>query len=189
MGHQWGVLLDHRDISASAYAPTGTHKVLWDYWREMQQASGELVPPHAQFRPSRLASILPKLALSEYIDRDTQKVRVVGGGHDGLLPRDIAGLNLFDFVDPVTAETRKKIYDQVISRPCGCYSDEIAVTKTGRRIHYKGLFLPMLNKSGEPKIFIGAYDVTAEGFSLEEASMEGIVTRTTHDVCLINMKE
>ncbi len=181
--------MEQREIPASGYVPSGIHKVLWDYWCEMQQQGGGLIAPYALFRPSRLSSILPQLALSEYIDENTQKIRVIGGGHDGLWPPEAIGSNLFDHVDPVTAEVRKKLYHEVISRPCGCYFDEVAVSKTGKRVRYKGLFLPLLDKAGAPNIFIGAYDISAEGYDLEDASEEGIITRDTHDVILINLRD
>lgn len=183
-----GKLIVHMDeISASTYSPTGSHKVLWDYWCELQKGADVAVPPYRSMRPSRLVSIMPKLALSDYIDKDTQKIRLIGGGHDSLWPKEAIGANLFDFVDPQTAKGRKHIYHEMITRPCGCFSDEVAVTTTGKRVRYRGLFLPMLDKNAAPHIFIGVYDVSAEGFDLEEASREGVVSRFTHEAFLINL--
>lgn len=178
-----------KEVDAAQYAPTGIHKTLWDYWCELANSTGKLVPSHADFRPSHLASILPTLALSEYVDENTQLIKVIGGGHDNLWPSEAAGANLFDFVEPETAKARKLIYKEVMARPCGCYSDDVAVTTSGRRIRYRGLFLPLLNKVGEPKIFLGTYEATPEGFSLEDASEEGIVSRVQHELLLINLKE
>lgn len=89
-----------QEVSAAQYAPTGIHKILWDYWRELAQSTGKLVPAHADFRPSRLTSILPTLAMSEYVDENTQRVRVVGGDHDKVWPNEDVGANLFDLIDP-----------------------------------------------------------------------------------------
>lgn len=177
------------DVAASKYTPTGIHATLWDYWIELRNEADGPIPFYSEFRPSRLASILPYLALSDYIDRDTQKIRLIGGGHDSLWPSEAIGGNLFDFVDPATAENRKRLYDQVISRPCACYFDETATTQAGRLIRYKGLFLPLLNSAGEPHIFIGAYDVLVEGYEMEQVSLEGVVSREQKQVILVNLLE
>ncbi|MBO6506155.1 MAG: PAS domain-containing protein [Kordiimonadaceae bacterium] len=178
-----------QEVSAAQYAPTGIHKILWDYWRELAQSTGKLVPAHADFRPSRLTSILPTLAMSEYVDENTQRVRVVGGDHDKVWPNEDVGANLFDLIDPETAKARKLIYQEVISRPCGCYSDDIAIAPNGQRVRCRAFFLPLLNKAGEPKIFIGTYDTTLDGFSVEEASTDGIVSRAQDELLLVNLKE
>lgn len=176
-----------QDISATDFTPEGSHRRLWSYWRSLQTAAGTLVPPRSAFKPSKLIDILPTLALSEYIDDYTQLIRVIGGGHDSFWPKEAIGSNLFDYVDSETAEIRRRLYHEVMTRPCGCFLDEVAITSRGRRMRYKGLFLPLLNSAGEPKIFIGSYDFTADGYEMEQASSEGIVSRSTEDILLIDL--
>lgn len=163
--------------------------MLWNYWRALQQEHDGLVPPYTAFQPSKLVRILPSLALSEYIDRDTQKIRLIGGGHDGFWPPGAIGANLFDFVDTAAAEGRKRLYQEVIARPCGCYFDEDGVANNGRVIRYRGLFLPMLDKNAMPYIFIGAYTVSADGFDLDGVTVPGIAFRTTNDIKFVNLSD
>ncbi len=163
--------------------------MLWDYWRVLQQQHDGCVPPYAAFRPSRLASILPTMALSEYVDRDTQKIRLIGGGHDGFWPREAIGANLFDFVDATAAEGRKRLYQEVITRPCGCYFDEEGLASNGRIVRYRGLFLPFLDTNGKPYIFIGSYTVSADGFDLKGTTVPGLASRTTNDIKFVTLSD
>lgn len=180
--------MQYIEIKGSDYRPEGSHIELWKYWRELQQAAGGGLPSRSDFKPSKLIPILSSLALSEYIDDHTQLIRVIGGGHDSFWPNDAIGANLFDLIDRETTKNRQVLYHEVMTRPAGCAIDEVAITHDGRRLRYKGLFLPMLNDDGEPTIFIGSYDVETEGYDAEQTRQDGIMIRKAENIRLIDLK-
>ena len=154
----WGPQMKTDTVAASDFEPQGKHAALWAYWRTLQATHEGIVPPRSAFRPADVSNAITSLALSEYIDRDTQIIRLIGSHHDNQWPPGSEGKNLFDFVDEDTANARKDIYDAIVSAPCGCFLSERAVTPVGRRVRYTGLVLPLLNSAAEPKIFIGSYN-------------------------------
>jgi hypothetical protein len=177
--------MEFGEVHASGYNPEGAHGVFWEYFRFLQAEAGGSLPNRYDFDPLKIASILPKMAMSEFVDVDTQIVRIIGGGHDGLWPTNMAGRNLFDFLEPHMVETRKAAYKEITARPCGCIINDIATDSEGHRLAHSGLILPTLSASGDPTMFIGCYEFQATHLEIETASELGIASRETKSVTLV----
>lgn len=175
-------------ISKDAYKPKGAHATFWDYYFVLSGETGGGIPNRADFDPLKVPSVLHKMAVSEFIDEDTQLVRLIGGGHDNLWPVNMAGKNLFDFLDDGMKKTRQSAYREIVENCCGCVLEDEAIDTTGHSIAYKGLVLPTLSYDGKPTIFIGCYDFYADDMEMQAAGEAGIERRETKKVTYIDLK-
>jgi len=179
--------LDVRQISAVDFTPDGAHGTFWAYYKRLLEGAGGTLPRRTDFDPLKIANILHKMALSEYVDEDTQLVKLIGGGHDSLWPPAMTGANLFDHIDAETASVRKRAYNEIVSRHCGCFIEEEAFDKSGGALGYSGLVLPTLSKEGKATIFLGCYDFDADALAMRMSSEAGINNRTTKSLTYIDL--
>lgn len=175
------------ELKSSKFKPFGTISVFWDYFLCLQKEFEGGLPPRTAFDPLKVASILPKLAVSEFVDEDTQIVRLVGGGHDGLWPENLAGRNFFDFLEPHMIEGRQKAYKEIINRPCGCLIEDQTLDVEGRSLWSKGLVLPTLNSDGAPTLFIGCYEFEADNLEMQAITEAGISGRKTASLTFLDL--
>lgn len=182
-----GALLQIHEITASRFQPEGAHAVFWRYWRELQKKAGG-VPRRADFDPLKIARIMPNLAMSDYVDENTQIVRIIGGNHDSLWPPKMAGRNLFDHIDADMVASRKAIYKEIVNRPCACFVHDKALGKEGQVLPYSGLILPTLSKEGRPTVFIGSYVFLDDQIVLKMAAENGIDRRVSNEATFIDLE-
>lgn len=173
--------------SFSNFSPSGAHAVFWEYFTRLHQEAGNKIPVRTDFDPLKIAPILHKMAVSEYIDDQTQIVRLIGGAHDNLWPVSMAGKNLYDYIDADIAEERRKIYKEIMRRPCGCLVDDEMTDQNGHQIQYSGLILPTLSHGGAPTILIGCYEFGANDIEMQLAGDTGIEKRKTQSVTYIDL--
>ena len=174
-------------IPFADFAPTGVQAVFWTYYRTLLAEAGGTLPKRTDFDPLKIAPVLHTMAVSEYVDEETQLVRLIGGGHDSLWPVNIAGENLLHHLDTDTATARRAAYKEIISRPCGCLIDDDAIDKNDRTINYSGLILPTLSAEGNPTIFIGCYGFEANDLEMQRSVEAGIQKRVTKSITYIDL--
>lgn len=174
-------------LSLADFEPAGAHVTFWLYYRTLLENAGGALPKRTDFDPLKIAPILHKMALSEFIDEDTQLVKLIGGGHDSLWPTSMTGANLFDHIDDETSAVRKTAYKEIVSRPCGCLIEEEAFDKTGGKLSYSGLILPTLSKDGMPTVFLGCYDFMADELAMRISGEAGIGSRITNSITYIDL--
>ena len=179
--------MDINQLSLAEFEPAGAHAVFWEYYRTLLEKAAGSLPKRTDFDPLKIASVLHKMALSEFVDGDTQLVKLIGGGHDSLWPSSMTGANLFDHIDDDTAAVRKTAYKEIVSRPCGCLIEEEAFDKTGGTLCYSGLILPTLSKDGKPTIFLGCYDFVADDLMMRLSGEAGIGSRSTKSITYIDL--
>lgn len=179
--------MEIKQVSLDDYKPAGAHLVFWNYYRTLLEEANGSLPKRIDFDPLKIASVLHTMALSQYVDENTQVVRLIGGGHDSLWPPSMVGANLFDHIDEGTAAARKIAYKEIIGRPCGCLIEEETLDKTGGTIRYSGLILPTLSKDDTPTIFIGSYDFAADDLEMRLSGEAGISSRRTKSITYIDL--
>lgn len=173
-------------IDAADFRPVGPHRVLWAYWRELQQAALGHFPLRSDFNPAMVKKILSQIGISEYVDRDTQIIRLLGGNHQGIWPDLMAGANLFDFLDKKAAKERREIYQEMMHRPCACFLETQLKDRRGAVTDLSGMMLPSLSKKGTPTIIIGTYMFHADPLEVGLLSDTGVVGRKTNTRTYIN---
>jgi len=179
--------LEIKQVSLDDFEPAGAHVTFWTYYRTLLKDAAGSLPKRTDFDPLKIASVLHTMALSQYVDENTQTVRLIGGGHDSLWPSSMTGANLFDHIDEATAAARKIAYKEIVSRPCGCLIEEEAADKTGHILIYSGLILPTLSKDGSPTVFLGSYDFAADELEMRLSGEAGISARTTKSLTYIDL--
>ena len=179
--------MDINQLSMAEYVPAGAQATFWAYYRTLLDKADGGLPKRTDFDPLKIASVLHTMALSEFVDEDTQLVKLIGGGHDSLWPPSMTGENLFDHIDAGTAAVRKQAYKEIVGRPCGCFIEEEAIDEKGRTLFYTGLVLPTLSKKGKPTIFLGSYDFRADDLLMQLSGEVGIKSRRTKSVTYIDL--
>lgn len=174
-------------MAATVYEPEGSHSPFWSYWQDLSQEFDKTVPPKSHLRPAKLAPILPKLTMSEYIDANTQLVRLIGEEHQFLWPSQMTNTNLFDRLNNNMADARRTIFSAIRHNACAALVQDRATTAKGRTIDYCGLILPFLGKASEPTIFVGCYDVNATGMEMREVGDVGVVKHEPVSAVLIEL--
>gem|GEM_PF-4503717 len=173
-------------INAADFHPVGPHKILWAYWRELQQNTLGDIPLRSEFNPAKVKAILSQIGISEYVDRDTQIIRLLGGNHQGIWPDLLVGTNLFDYLDKKAATERREIYQELMHRPCACFLETELRDIRGAVTDLTGMMLPCLNKEGSPTIIIGTYMFHADPIEVGQLSDTGLVGRKNNRRTYIN---
>ncbi len=128
-------------------------KPFFDAWASFREDS-ELLPAWKNFKPGRLAEMLPYIALVRRLERGDYRYRVLGSGLNDRFGGDPVDGNLLDQMDPRIKPFTTECLEAVVSTPCGGYS-EFSAELAGDSTHsIKTLNLPMTGEDGTPSVYL-----------------------------------
>lgn len=128
-------------------------KPFFDAWSSFRE-EGELLPAWKNFKPGRLAAMLPYIALVRRIDRGDYRYRVLGSGLNDRFGGDPVDGNLLDQMDPRIRPFTTECLEALVRMPCGGYSEFSAELAGDSNHSIKTLNLPMTGEGGEPNMYL-----------------------------------
>ena len=131
----------------------GAFGVLADYWQEIR---GEApCPPKTAFQPTRIAEILPQIALMEVLEDGSDVIyRLYAAGLRERSKHDHTGESVFDSLPANTHESILAAYHLGRDSVAGCFLEVDLEFPCGETRRVNALFLPLSDEKGVARFFI-----------------------------------
>ncbi len=142
---------------------------LWREWSKLFSAcQPPALPQKSQISMTALKTILPYLVISEIRSRDAVVVRLAGTGLEEMAGRSLTGLNTLDLTPPSQRSMVLLAYANMIDFRCGLFIRERIEFARGADADLQTLLLPLADKEGSTRFFIGVYDFGASRFTVND---------------------
>ncbi len=142
---------------------------LWREWDNLFNASRPCLPQKSQISMQALKKVLPYLVISEIRSHDAIDIRLAGTGLEEMAGRPLTGLNTLDLTPTSQRNMVKRAYGNMIDFRCGLFIRERIEFERGTDADLQTLLLPLADKEGTTRFFIGVYDFGASRFAVDEA--------------------
>ncbi|WP_334128782.1 PAS domain-containing protein [Sneathiella sp.] len=100
------------------------------YWRSLEP--GSLVPRRRSFDPTRIAPLLPGIALYEVLSPDEIVCRLAGTALVDHFGMELTGRNFLDFWPGDMRDAASRTILECITRPCGVFSKVLTHSAAGK---------------------------------------------------------
>lgn len=129
---------------------SGALEQLYIYWKALPRDDGAIVPARFHMLPTDLKSTLPRVSLLKRKSRYDVQVSMINTSQNEGWCGPFLGMNAFDLTAPHMRENSARLYEALLSHPCGAMMREEIRTKNGKVRQIQSLYLPLSNIHGEP---------------------------------------
>ncbi|MCK0068057.1 PAS domain-containing protein [Kordiimonas laminariae] len=153
------MLLDQMPMAGLSEA---TRKLV-TYWQSLPQTGEFRVPERRVFQSGPVvAPYLSELFIIEWKSVDEIFIRLSGTKLDRILGREVTGENLFDLLPPELCEEEKSYYQHMKDSGCAGMLTRAAQNLNNFPIVYRTVHLPLADKEGNLKYWIGTGSMLSE---------------------------
>ncbi len=133
------------------------------YWQTLPKAGGTNCPERRVFQSGPVvAPYLSELFIIEWHSIDQITIRLSGTKLDRILGREVTGENLFDLLPAELLEEEMIYYSHLRDTACAGMLTRAAKNLKNMPIVYRTIHLPLVNRHGELKYWIGSGSVLSE---------------------------
>tara|TARA_R110002072_G_scaffold251761_4_gene410643 strand:- start:37 stop:570 length:534 start_codon:yes stop_codon:yes gene_type:complete len=118
-----------------------------EYWRSLEPEN--MVPKRRSFDPTRIANLLPAVAIYEILSSDEIIYRLAGTAIVDRLGIEVTGKNFLDFWPGEQRAMAASAMMECVTRPCGILSKIVGISDKGIIERNVSIGFPMCDDNGE----------------------------------------
>ncbi|MBT6136992.1 MAG: PAS domain-containing protein [Rhodospirillaceae bacterium] len=129
---------------------TGVGRIFAEYWLSLPKV--DLVPMRSSFKPEKVPSVIPNMAIHELISPEFIRMRLVGTEMVKDYGQEVTNRNYLDFVEEGRREKASHAIHVVCGQPCGMAVQLSGVSQAGRKLVRSTVAFPMRNDEGQANL-------------------------------------
>ncbi len=144
----------------------------WRYWKSLPREAHALVPNRNSLSLPGLATLAPKVTITEYLGPRRLVFRLAGTEVDDQRGENQTGINVFDQCEPESVPFFEQLWALYFSHPAGLSHHYQYHSQRASHIVYSGLHLPLCDEEGTICYKIALFTQTGDTLG-EDASTPG----------------
>lgn len=134
---------------------SGATIALINYWVEQYIELGGRIPERSEFSLKTIAPNLDQIFLSEWHSYERMEILASGSTLVSALGVDLTGKNIFEYVPAGNKKKQQDYYVKLQGQPCAGLLVRWGANMKGRPFIYRTIQLPLMDKKGTARFFIG----------------------------------
>lgn len=145
-------------------------RTLTKHWLAMPRKTGAVCPQKEDFQFGKLGSCLNDIYMTEWMPDGALIVSVLGRNLISIIGSDITGSNVLESVPNYKTEEQVAYYTALRDQPCAGFVTRWGLNEVNRTFVYHTLQLPLLDRDGSVKYFVGSGLMRSGGRLMSQAS-------------------